>query len=114
MTNSTGNMNGSKFLQQTMPATSPPPPPPPSMAAVIGGNQQQQPTNKSISLSNSLNSSTNSSAVPPPPPPPVTKPNEYFNAKVLYTYIPVNDDELPISENDIVQVLRLVSTFFFG
>lgn len=31
-----------------------------------------------------------------------------FQAKVLYSYVPVNDDELSIQENDVVTVLRLV------
>ena len=34
--------------------------------------------------------------------------NTSFNAKVLYSYIPVNDDELAIQENETVQVIRLV------
>jgi len=31
-----------------------------------------------------------------------------FNARVLYSYIPVNEDELAIQENGIVKVIRLV------
>jgi hypothetical protein len=116
-------LNGSLKFQAPQKTSSPPPAPPPSTV-----NSSQQLLNKqssemnanqsSVSLKNntSNNNNINSNSVsspPPPPPPPVTKPNEHFNAKVLYSYIPVNNDELPIQENDIVQVLRLVKFNFF-
>jgi len=70
-----------------VPTTSPPPPPPPSI-------MQQQPP------------------LPIPKPPkqqlsPAAS-NNLFKARVLYSYIPVNEDELAIQENEIVQVIRLV------
>lgn len=46
-----------------------------------------------------------------PQPKPISSPPigmAQFQAKVLYSYIPVNEDELSIQENDIVTVLRLV------
>lgn len=36
-----------------------------------------------------------------------------FQAKVLYSYVPVNEDELSIQENDVVTVLRLVEDGWF-
>lgn len=85
-------LNGKLQQQQppqmiVVPSTSPPPPPPPSII-------QQQPP------------------LPIPKPPkqqlsPATS-NNYFKARVLYSYIPVNEDELAIQENEIVQVIRLV------
>jgi hypothetical protein len=76
---------------QSVPSISPPPPPPPS-------SQQQ------------TKAPSSSSVVPPP----VNKQrSDYFLARVLYSYIPVNDDELPIQENDTVQVLRLVRAILF-
>lgn len=33
-----------------------------------------------------------------------------FRARVVYSYMPANDDELAIQENDVVNVLRLVIT----
>lgn len=116
--------NGGKFQQQSQShsqSQSPPPAPPPSTIAPLVANnytpaqpppQQQQHNNKLNN--NNLNNSNSSPPPPPPPPPPVAKPNEYFNARVLYTYIPVNTDELPIQENDVVQVIRLVSSSTFS
>jgi hypothetical protein len=84
--------NGSKYVP-AVPALSPPPPPPPSSSQQQ--QQQQQPNTKINPL------------VTPPKPLPVAE-SSGFLAKVLYTYVPVNEDELPVQENDTVQVLRLV------
>ncbi|CAF0913185.1 unnamed protein product [Brachionus calyciflorus] len=46
--------------------------------------------------------------VVPPPQPPTSVASNQFQAKVLYSYVPVNDDELSIQENEIVTVIRLV------
>ncbi len=48
------------------------------------------------------------STSPKPPAKPAKVPNETFRARVVYSYMPVNDDELAIQENQIVEVLRLV------
>lgn len=117
-TNGTGNsyMGGSLKLQQQQQqqrSKSPPPAPPPSSTNNIQQHHQTQ--NRLIMTTNNNNSNSNnlSSPPPPPPPPPAVKPNEqHFNARVLYTYIPVNSDELPIQENEIVQVIRLVNVYF--
>ena len=69
-----------------VPTTSPPPPPPPSTV--------QAPL-----------------PIPKPPKPQQLSPatnNGHFKARVLYSYVPVNEDELAIQENEIVQVIRLV------
>jgi CD2-associated protein len=83
--------NGGKYVQ-SIPTMSPPPPPPPSSS-----QQQLQPV-KAPNL-----------IVPPKNNATASNDNGAFLAKVLYTYTPVNEDELPIQENDTVQVLRLVS-----
>ena len=78
---------GVQLNQQPAPTSSPPPPPPPS-----------------------IQQSTAHTQPPPPIPKPVKAPNqEGFMARVIYSYSPANDDELAIQENDVVQVLRLVS-----
>lgn len=75
--------NGSaKLIQQSFQATSPPPPPPPSSATQ---HQQQMPVPQAVKQA-----------------------NDHFNARVIYSYVPANEDELTIQENDIVQVIRLV------
>ena len=80
-------LNGKLISQQpiVVPTSSPPPPPPPSTI--------QQPP------------------LPVPKPPKQISPPanaHHFKARVLYSYIPVNEDELAIQENEIVQVIRLV------
>jgi len=82
--NSNGSLKMAHQPQPPMPVVSPPPPPPPSSS-----------TNKPVMAFHHHKQRT-------------TNNPESFNAKVLYTYVPVNDDELSIQENDIVQVLRLV------
>ncbi len=39
---------------------------------------------------------------------------DVFKAKVVYSYTPVNEDELAIQENQVVEVIRLVSFFFLA
>lgn len=114
-TNGTNNYM-SASLNKTNQAKSPPPAPPPSSIAQATTTRNHN-YNHNHSSTNNAAVNNNNNAVsppppPPPPPPPVSKPNEYFNARVLYTYIPVNSDELPIQENDIVQVIRLVRLRF--
>ncbi|RMZ95511.1 CD2-associated, partial [Brachionus plicatilis] len=41
-------------------------------------------------------------------PAPAAPPSPAFQARVLYSYVPVNDDELSIQQNQVVTVLRLV------
>ncbi len=83
-----GFANGNKYAQ-SIPNMSPPPPPPPPPSS----SSQPLPAKINPIVPPKSNVSTDSSS---------------FMAKVLYTYTPVNDDELPIQENDTVQVLRLV------
>ena len=48
--------------------------------------------------------------VSPRPPPVNNKPgkSDAFKVRVVYSYTPLNDDELRINENDIVDVIKLV------
>ncbi len=90
------NNQNSKLLKKSLPNASPPPPPPPSILNQM--HQQQQLNQKSL---------TQLHTKPIKPASPLLAPKS-FNARVLYSYIPVNEDELSIQENGIVQVLRLV------
>jgi hypothetical protein len=103
-------LNGKVIQQQqqhqavVVPTSSPPPPPPPPTSISTQPplpipkppkQQQQIPNQTSIPPSSHANTTT-------------TNNNGYFKARVLYSYIPVNEDELAIQENEIVQVIRLV------
>jgi hypothetical protein len=77
--------------------------------------QQQQPVyspNLPTSQNHDQNNSKGLNNIKKSPPMPAPKPkassSEQFDAKVLYSYIPVNEDELAIQENEIVHVVRLV------
>ncbi len=45
--------------------------------------------------------------------PSTSSPSTRFSARVLYSYIPVNEDELAIQESEIVEVIRLVEDGWF-
>lgn len=96
--------NGTIKYQQSLTRSTPLPISQPSALASDSHNKQ-------INNGNMHNNSNNNQMgqLPSPPPPPISKPNECFNARVLFSYVPVNNDELPIQENDVVQVIRLVS-----
>lgn len=70
-------------------------------------------TKKQKNIFNELNNNKKSmtigySTIKSPEPPFKPAKKILFKAKVVYTYKPVNDDELAIQENDIVEVIRLV------
>jgi hypothetical protein len=82
-------------------------------------NYQQQLQQQPIRSTSPIIAPTSHSQTPvsnsyaSPQPPPIPKPknkqnNEFFNARVLYSYVPINEDELAIQENEIVKVIRLV------
>lgn len=62
--------------------------------------------------SNNNNSNINNKLNPPLPMRKPLKPHnssqDLFSARVLYSYVPINEDELAIQENDIVKIIRLV------
>lgn len=91
---SNSNATGPKYVQ-SVPAMSPPPPPPPT-------SQQQKPNLAATIVPSAPVASNHKQSN-----------SEGFLAKVLYTYVPVNDDELPIQENDTVQVLKLIEDGWF-
>lgn len=93
--NNNNNMNNpvSKFQQQQQPLPASSPPPPVSLTSnnKVDRSQPPPPPNPKPSLPQSLPSS-----------------DSIFSARVLYSYVPVNEDELAIQENEIVKVIRLV------
>jgi len=87
------SVQNTKLLKKSLPNASPPPPPPPSILNQM--HQQQQLQQASLTQLHTK-----------PASPLLAHKN--FNARVLYSYIPVNEDELAIQENGIVKVIRLV------
>ena len=87
-----------------------------NLANPILGSQQNSKLNQAAAALSPQpppqSSSQQTQQQPPPvkasPTVPLKNPDQFL-ARVLYSYVPVNDDELPIQENDTVQVLRLVS-----